>query len=81
MKRSASGHRLKLIYMTQIDRRPPRFAIQVNSRARLTRDYAYFVENRLRARFGMDGVPLVVDYVERGSRRSRGPAAQGALPG
>ncbi len=81
MKRSAAGHRLKLIYMTQIDRRPPRFAIQVNSRARLTRDYAYFVENRLRARFGMDGVPLVVDYVERGSRRSRGPAAQGALPG
>jgi GTP-binding protein len=81
MKRSASGHRLKLIYMTQIDRRPPRFAIQVNSRARLTRDYAYFVENRLRARFGMDGVPLVVDYVERGSRRSREQAAQGALPG
>ena len=54
--------------MTQIGERPPRFAIQVNSRARLTRDYAYFVENRLRARFGMDGVPLVIDFVERGGR-------------
>ncbi len=83
MKRGASGHRLKLIYMTQVDRRPPRFAIQVNSRARVTRDYTYFLENRLRARFGMDGVPLIVDFVERGGRRSRGQGGRGeqaALP-
>ncbi len=65
----APGHRLKLIYMTQIGERPPRFVIQVNSRARVTRDYAYFVENRLRARYGMEGVPLVIDFVERGRRR------------
>jgi GTPase len=67
-RRGASGHRLKLIYMTQIGQRPPRFAIQVNSRTRVTRDYAYFVENRLRARYGMEGVPLVIDFVERGQR-------------
>jgi GTP-binding protein len=71
-RRGASGHRLKLIYMAQIGERPPRFAIQVNSRARVTRDYAYFIENRLRARYGLDGVPLVIDFVERGARgRSR----------
>jgi GTPase len=69
-----SNHRLKLIYMAQIGERPPRFAIQVNSRARLTRDYSYFVENRLRARYGMDGVPLVIDFVER-KQRSRARAA------
>ena len=34
--------------MAQFAVRPPRFAIQVNSRNRVTRDYAYFVENRLR---------------------------------
>jgi GTP-binding protein len=67
-RRGSSQHRLKLIYMTQIDQRPPRFAIQVNSRARVTRDYAYFIENRLRARYGMDGVPLIIDFVERGTR-------------
>ena len=73
-RRGSSQHRLKLIYMTQIGERPPRFAIQVNSRARVTRDYAYFLENRLRARYGMDGVPLIIDFVERGQRgaRSRG---------
>jgi GTP-binding protein len=67
-RRGSSQHRLKLIYMTQIEERPPRFAIQVNSRARVTRDYAYFIENRLRARYGMDGVPLIIDFVERGGR-------------
>ncbi|MGH2920279.1 MAG: ribosome biogenesis GTPase Der [Solirubrobacteraceae bacterium] len=63
------GHRLKLFYAAQIGERPPRFAIQVNSRQRVTRDYAYYVENRLRARFGMDGVPVIIDFVERKSRR------------
>jgi GTPase len=67
-RRGASGHRLKLIYMTQIGQRPPRFAIQVNSRTRVTRDYAYFLENRLRARYALDGVPLIIDFVERGQR-------------
>jgi GTP-binding protein len=67
-RRGSSQHRLKLIYMTQIGERPPRFAIQVNSRTRVTRDYAYFLENRLRARYGMDGIPLIIDFVERGQR-------------
>src|SRR3954469_3400968 len=71
------GHRLKLLYMAQIGTAPPRFAVQVNSRQRVTRDYAYFLENRLRARFGMDGVPLVIDFNERGSGR-RAPAAERA---
>ncbi len=69
------GHRLKLLYMAQVGTRPPRFAISVNSRARVTRDYAYFLENRLRARYGMDGVPLVIDFNERRERRG-GPARQ-----
>ena len=67
-RRGASGHRLKLLYMTQIGERPPRFAIQVNSRSRVTRDYAYYLENRLRARYGLDGIPLIIDFVERGQR-------------
>ncbi len=69
-RRGSSQHRLKLIYMAQIGERPPHFAIQVNSRTRVTRDYAYFVENHLRARYGMDGVPLIIDFVERGQRGS-----------
>ncbi|MBX5469254.1 MAG: ribosome biogenesis GTPase Der [Thermoleophilaceae bacterium] len=65
------NRRLRMYYMTQYDVAPPRFAIQVNDRGLLTRDYAYFVENRLRDRYGMDGVPLVIDFKGRDSRGSR----------
>ena len=65
------GHRLKLIYMTQTGERPPRFSIQVNTRDRVTRDYAYFLENRLRERYRLEGIPLIIDFVERNERRSR----------
>jgi GTP-binding protein len=64
------GHRLKMLYMAQTGVRPPRFAIQVNARNRLTRDYAYFVENRLRDRWHLEGVPLIIDFVERRDRRA-----------
>jgi GTP-binding protein len=66
------GHRLRLLYAAQVETGPPRFAIQVNSRARLTRDYAYYLENRLRARFGLDGVPVIIDFVEGSHRRRAG---------
>jgi GTP-binding protein len=69
---SRGGHRLRLLYMTQTGERPPRFSIQVNSRARVTRDYAYYIENRLRERYHLEGVPAIVDFVERGVRRGRG---------
>jgi GTP-binding protein len=69
------GHRLKLLFMTQTGERPPRFAVQVNSRSRLTRDYSYFFENRLRERYRLEGVPLLVDFVERRQRRRPGARA------
>jgi GTP-binding protein len=65
------GHRLKMLYMAQIGTRPPRFAIQVNSRTRVTRDYAYFVENRLRERYALEGIPVIIDFNER-KQRERG---------
>jgi GTP-binding protein len=66
----ASGHRLRLLFMSQTGERPPRFSIQVNSRRRVTRDYAYFLENRLRERYRLEGVPLIIDFVERTERRN-----------
>jgi GTP-binding protein len=65
------GHRLKMLYIAQIGTSPPRFAIQVNSRTRVTRDYAYFVENRLRERYGLEGVPVIIDFNERPGRGTR----------
>ncbi|MDE3130011.1 MAG: ribosome biogenesis GTPase Der [Acidobacteriota bacterium] len=69
--RRHANQRLKLIYMTQTGERPPRFSIQVNSHALVTRDYAYYLENRMRERYRMEGIPLMIDFVERNERRGR----------
>jgi GTPase len=61
------GRRLRMYYMSQFESSPPRFAIQVNDRSLIKRDYAYFLENRLRERYGLEGVPLVIDF--KGRRR------------
>ena len=71
----AANQRLKLLFMSQTAERPPRFSIQVNSHSLVTRDYAYYLENRLRERYRMDGIPLVIDFVERAERRGRGGRA------
>ena len=69
------GRRLRLYYAAQVGRRPPRFAIQVNDRRLINRDWAFHLENRLRDAYGLQGIPLVIDYVPRKmrgrARRSR----------
>jgi GTP-binding protein len=62
---SKNGKRLNLLYATQIHERPPRFRIFVNDQGLVTRDYAYWVENELRERFGLEGVPVSIDFVRR----------------
>ena len=66
------GKRLKLLYMTQTGVRPPRFSLQVNDRNRVTREYMYFLENRMRARYRLEGVPLIIDFVPHSG--GRGPS-------
>jgi GTP-binding protein len=63
------GHRLKLLYIAQIGQAPPRFSIQVNNRDKVTRDYAFYVENRLRERYALEGIPVIIDFAERKQRR------------
>ncbi len=77
---SKQGHRLKMLYIAQIGTRPPRFSVQVNSRTRITREYAYYFENRLRERYGLEGIPVIIDFVERGSRRREGRRDRDSRP-
>jgi GTP-binding protein len=58
----ARGRRLKLMYGTQTGTRPPRFRIFVNAPSLVTRDYGYWVENELRRRFELEGVPVSIDF-------------------
>jgi GTPase len=60
-----NGRRLNLLYGTQVSVRPPRFRFFVNDPGLVTRDYGYWVENRLRDRFDLAGVPVVIDFARR----------------
>ena len=62
---SKNGKRLNLLYGTQVSSRPPRFRIFVNDPGLLTRDYGYWVENQLRDRLELQGVPVIIDFVRR----------------
>ena len=61
-----NGRRLNLLYGPQVTVRPPRFRFFVNDPGLITRDYGYWVENQLRDRFGLEGVPVAIDFVRRG---------------
>jgi GTPase len=62
---SRNGKRLNLLYGAQVTVRPPRFRISVNDPSLVTRDYGYWVENQLRDRFALQGIPVSVDFVKR----------------
>jgi GTPase len=62
---SRNGRRLNLLYGTQVQARPPRFRFFVNDPGLVTRDYGYWVENQLRDRFGLEGVPVSIDFIRR----------------
>ena len=59
------GKRLNMLYGAQTSQRPPRFRIFVNDPTLVTRDYGYWVENELRERFNLEGVPVSIDFVRR----------------
>ena len=73
------GRRLRIYYAAQVGRRPPRFALQVNDRRLINRDWAFHLENRLRDAYDLQGVPLVIDYVPRKGRRNRSAQRAGRL--
>jgi GTP-binding protein len=75
------GRRLRIYYVSQVESGPPRFRVHVNDRKLIARDYAYFLENRLRSRYRLEGVPLVMDFADRPprpgrARREAGPVAE-----
>lgn len=59
------ARRLSLRYLVQTAEGPPAFRLDVNDRSLMTRDYGFWLENRLRQRFDLDGVPLDIEVRSR----------------
>jgi GTP-binding protein len=62
---SKGNKRLNLLYGAQVSTRPPRFRLTVNDTSLVTRDYGYWVENQVRERFELEGVPVAIDFRRR----------------
>jgi GTP-binding protein len=62
---SRGGRKLNLLYGAQVQSRPPRFRLHVNDQTLVTRDYGYWVENQIRERFQLEGVPVTIDFISR----------------
>ncbi len=58
--------RLSLRHLVQTAEGPPRFRLEVNDPTLMTRDYGYWIENRLRDRFDLAGTPVDIDVRARG---------------
>jgi GTP-binding protein len=59
------NRRLSLRYLVQTSEAPPTFRLEVNDRSLMTRDYGFWLENKLRQRFDLDGVPLIIEVRTR----------------
>jgi GTPase len=62
---SRGARRLNLLYAAQVATRPPRFRFTVNDTGLVTRDYGYWIENQLRERYELEGVPVSIDFRRR----------------
>ena len=52
------GRRLKLYYMTQVGIKPPHFVIFCNDAKLFHFSYQRYIENQIRATFGLEGTPV-----------------------
>jgi GTPase len=64
------GKVIKAFYMVQYEQAPPRFKVMVNSRALVNKPYAYYIENRLRDNYALEGIPLIIDFEGKEERYS-----------
>jgi len=72
---SPEGRPIRFFYATQTGSAPPTFAIFVSAPSRVPAAYVRYLENALRERFGLVGVPITVRLRSRRAEQAR-PAAR-----
>ncbi len=66
---SDKGKRLKIYYMTQASTKPPTFVCFCNKAELFHFSYQRYIENQIRATFGMEGTPIRFVIRERGDKK------------
>jgi GTP-binding protein len=62
------GRRLKIYYMTQVGIRPPHFVIFCNDARLFHFSYQRYLENQIRATFGLEGTPIKLTIRQKGDK-------------
>ncbi|MCD8066539.1 MAG: ribosome biogenesis GTPase Der [Oscillospiraceae bacterium] len=62
------GRRLKIYYMTQTGIKPPNFVIFCNDRELFHFSYQRYIENQIRAVFGLEGTPVRIVIRQKGDK-------------
>lgn len=62
------GRRLKIYYMTQVDIKPPHFIIFCNDARLFHFSYQRYLENQIRAVFGLEGTPIKITIRQKGDK-------------
>ena len=62
------GRRLKIYYMTQAGTRPPHFVCFCNDAKLFHFSYQRYLENQIRATFGLEGTPIRLTIRQRGDK-------------
>ena len=62
------GKRLKIYYMTQIGVKPPHFVIFCNDAQLFHFSYQRYIENQIRATFGLSGTPVRITIRQKGDK-------------
>ena len=62
------GRRLKIYYMTQVGVKPPHFVFFCNDARLFHFSYQRYLENQIRAVFGLEGTPIKITVRQKGDR-------------
>ena len=62
------GRRLKIYYMTQTGVKPPNFVVFCNSKELFHFSYQRYLENQIRAVFGLEGTPIRMVIRQKGDK-------------
>jgi len=62
------GRRLKIYYMTQVGVKPPHFVIFCNDARLFHFSYQRYLENQIRAVFGLEGTPIKITIRQKGDK-------------
>ena len=63
---SYKGKRLKIYYVNQVDKAPPKILFHVNDKTLIHFSYERYLENKIRESFDLEGTPIVLQFKNRG---------------